>query len=451
MTAHGSRVLQVKCEADPTASVAANLRPADPRWLQAKCEADPTASVASNLRPADPRLTSGLLHVKRENALQVKRESNDASCAKPAPVAPAPAIVSIDISDDEGESAPSSKSVPPPPPSADGQLSSMIMNSLKRLQPSTAPAAVAPQNEVSQMLMNSLRALGADALRSSAAGNSLLSAVQHMHAAPLSAAALQQLPKPVMVKQELLQTKQELTAVKQESHSVVKQENAPEYPTEIMSEAELAAFPGVGVDSVAAPLPAAKVRRTTAPPERPPRDLDQEDSDGEGVPHRLPPGFGAVPEDLIEARQRQKEEERMRRIKSTQPCRFGLACKKRDCPNMHPEGRNIDEILNPCAFGRRCKRINCFYDHPEGRDIDDDPTRGVCRLGKRCKRPDCLYAHPEGRDVPAGVVQLCFFCHETGHIAQECPRNPASWAFNRIAASDRQLMAAIPGMEALSM
>jgi hypothetical protein len=247
----------------------------------------------------------------------------------------------------------------------------------------------------------------------------------------------------MLVKQELASAaavKKELPSVKQEALSAAKQEPKIEYPTDVMSPEELAAFPGVnGVEPIRLP----KVRRTTAPPERIPRDLD-EDSDGEGVPHRLPPGFGAIPEEIVEARQRQREEERMRQIKSTQPCRFGLACKKRDCPNMHPEGRNIDTTLNPCAFGQRCKRANCFYDHPEGRLIDNDPTRGVCRLGARCKRADCLYTHPEGREVPTGTVQLCFFCHEMGHIAQECPRNPSSWAFNRSADRERQLLAAIP-------
>jgi len=250
------------------------------------------------------------------------------------------------------------------------------------------------------------------------------------------------------VKQELQsvkrerKVKQELSAVKQED-AKVKQEPASEYPTEVMSAAELAAFPGCdGVEITRLP----KVQRKTAPPERVPRDID-EDSGDEGVPHRLPPGFGAIPEEIIQERQRAREEERMRAIKSTRPCKFGITCKKRDCPNMHPEGRNIDTTMNPCAFGRRCKRHNCFYDHPEGRMIDDDPTRGVCKLGKRCKRPDCLYTHPEGRDVPTGSVQLCFFCHEMGHIAQECPRNPNSWAFNRGADRERQLMAAITSGE----
>lgn len=203
----------------------------------------------------------------------------------------------------------------------------------------------------------------------------------------------------------------------------------------VMTEAELLAYPG---DER---LPPANLG--VPAPERPPLDFDDDD-DNEGVPHRLPPGFGAVPEDVIEARLRQREEEKIRRIKATQPCRFGTSCKKRDCMNMHPEGRSIDTNLNPCAFGRRCKRHNCFYDHPEGRLIDDDPTRGMCKLGARCKRADCLYTHPPGRDVPVGSVQVCFFCHEMGHIAQDCPRNPGSWTFGR----QGQLVALQPGVEA---
>mmetsp|Transcript_42331 Transcript_42331/g.75851 ORF Transcript_42331/g.75851 Transcript_42331/m.75851 type:complete len:477 (-) Transcript_42331:54-1484(-) len=232
------------------------------------------------------------------------------------------------------------------------------------------------------------------------------------------------------VKQEV---KQEVKReVKQELQQPVKQEVKPDHGYEVMTEAELAAFPGDDR------LPAANLG--VPRPERPPIDFD-DDSDDEGVPHRLPPGFGAVPEDIIQERARAREEEKIRAIKSRQPCRFGTSCKKRDCMNMHPEGRSIDTNLNPCAFGRRCKRHNCFYDHPEGRVIDDDPTRGVCRLGVRCKRADCLYTHPQGRDVPVGSVQVCFFCHEMGHIAQDCPRNPGSWAFNRQGAQAGQLVA----------
>mmetsp|Transcript_52895 Transcript_52895/g.123810 ORF Transcript_52895/g.123810 Transcript_52895/m.123810 type:complete len:362 (-) Transcript_52895:124-1209(-) len=191
-------------------------------------------------------------------------------------------------------------------------------------------------------------------------------------------------------------------------------EPEPEYPTEVMSAAELAAYQG--------PEGLEAARQSE-------EQEDFGDEDGEDAPHRLPPGFGAIPEDLILEKARAREEERIRAVKSRQPCRFGRACKKRDCPNQHPEGRSIDMNLNPCAFGRRCKRLNCFYDHPEGRLIDDDPNKGICRLGKRCKRPDCLYTHPEGRDAPAGEIKVCFFCHEIGHIATDCSRNPDSWAF----------------------
>jgi len=166
-------------------------------------------------------------------------------------------------------------------------------------------------------------------------------------------------------------------------------------------------------------------------PEHAPRELMDDSSGDEGVPHRLPPGFGAIPEDLVEERARQREEERVRRIKATQSCRFGRTCKKRDCPNAHPEGRTIDSQLNPCAFGRRCKRKDCFYDHPDGREMDVDPSRAMCKYGVKCRRVDCLYDHPPGREpVDSGEARICYFCHEVGHKAGDCPRNPGSWAFS---------------------
>lgn len=177
---------------------------------------------------------------------------------------------------------------------------------------------------------------------------------------------------------------------------------------------------------------------TTLPPQRVPREEDIESD--EDVPHRLPPGFGAIPEDIIEERARLREEERVLRLKATQPCRFGRRCKRRDCPNAHPEGRDIDTNLNPCAFGRRCKRKGCFYDHPEGRLIDDDPTKGMCKFLARCSRPDCLYDHPEGRVALAGPdPRICYFCHDSGHIATDCPRNSESWNFNREADREKQM------------
>lgn len=163
--------------------------------------------------------------------------------------------------------------------------------------------------------------------------------------------------------------------------------------------------------------------------------LEDDDESDDGMPHRLPPGFGAIPEDIVEERQRQREEERMLQLKATQPCRFGKRCKKRDCPNAHPEGRDIDSEINPCAFGKRCKRQGCFYDHPEGRFIDEDPTKGMCKFGVQCARADCLYSHPEGRVAIAGLEpKVCYFCHGDGHIATECPRNPESWCYDRQAA-----------------
>jgi len=179
---------------------------------------------------------------------------------------------------------------------------------------------------------------------------------------------------------------------------------------------------------------------------RPPLPVEIDDDipdGGEGVPHRLPPGFGAIPEDLIEERARQREDERIRRLKAGQPCRFSRACKRRDCPNAHPEGRDIDTVLNVCAFGRRCKRKNCFYDHPEGREMDMDPTKGMCKWGERCRRPDCLYDHPPGREPISGPeLRICYFCHGPGHVAGECVRNPDSWAYNPEAAErERRLVA----------
>jgi len=163
--------------------------------------------------------------------------------------------------------------------------------------------------------------------------------------------------------------------------------------------------------------------------------VEEDDESDDGMPHRLPPGFGAIPEDIVEERQRQREEERMLQLKATQPCRFGKRCKKRDCPNAHTEGRDIDSEINPCAFGRRCKRQGCFYDHPEGRMIDEDPTKGQCKFGAQCARADCLYSHPEGRVAIAGLEpKVCFFCSGDGHIATECPRNPESWCYDRTAA-----------------
>lgn len=164
------------------------------------------------------------------------------------------------------------------------------------------------------------------------------------------------------------------------------------------------------------------------------RKMEDDDESDDGQPHRLPPGFGAIPEDIVEERQRQREEERILQLKATQPCRFGKKCKKRDCPNAHLEGREIDSELNPCAFGRRCKRQGCFYDHPDGRLIDADPTKGMCKFGVQCARADCLYSHPEGRAAVGLEPKVCFFCHQDGHIATECPRNPESWCYDRSAA-----------------
>lgn len=198
--------------------------------------------------------------------------------------------------------------------------------------------------------------------------------------------------------------------------------------------------PGTGNEGEPIRLPPIHFGTSQPPRPQPPPSPRESDSDSDdGVPHRLPPGFGAIPEDIVEERARQREEERVLRLKATQPCRFGRRCKRRDCPNAHPEGRDIDTSLNPCAFGRRCKRKGCFYDHPEGRVIDDDPTKGMCKFGIRCSRPDCLYDHPEGRTPLTGPdPRICYFCHDTGHIAGDCPRNPESWNYNREAERERR-------------
>merc|ERR1712136_592102 len=107
---------------------------------------------------------------------------------------------------------------------------------------------------------------------------------------------------------------------------------------------------------------------------------------------------------------RQREEERIRRIKATQPCRFGRVCRRRDCMNAHPDGREIDTQLNLCAFGRRCKRKNCFYDHPDGRE----PVAGT-------------------------DLRVCYFCHDAGHLATDCPQNPESWAYSVDRERERRL------------
>jgi hypothetical protein len=54
----------------------------------------------------------------------------------------------------------------------------------------------------------------------------------------------------------------------------------------------------------------------------------------------------------------------------------------------------------------------------------------MCRHGDKCRRPDCLYDHPTTRDTILGPdFRICYFCNESGHISQDCAKNPDSWAF----------------------
>jgi len=294
-------------------------------------------------------------------------------------------------------------------------MTQRIMDALKSHAPGRAPAAEPAGAQLGNMLLDSLRGLlpagdSQQACQSSDAGQELFRVMQNigptganpdprLQAAPAPAPALLALPAPQDVS------------------------SPPPAP------APAAPAPGDG-GGVEVPREERRPRRLAPPrPEASPHEDDDADSD-DGVPHRLPPGFGAIPEDIVEERARQREEQRILQLKATQPCRFGKRCKKRDCPNAHTEGRDIDTAWNPCAFGRRCKRKGCFYDHPEGRIIDDNPEKGMCKFGIRCSRPDCLYDHPEGRAPLSGPdPRICYFCHDPGHIATDCPRNPGSVAY----------------------
>lgn len=315
------------------------------------------------------------------------------------------------------------------PAPSDEDLSSKIMDKLKMLT-GRAPEA-APEPDLGSLLSGAIANLGAGACGSSQEGQQLY---QHVQQGPHARTQLA----PSLMHDALFAHAARLAASQIAAPAFVEAQlpsdaipGAPAH--EVMSAADLAAFTG---DDVSRPR--------SAPVALKPLCEDDEDEDDESVPHRLPPGFGAIPEDIVAERQRLKEDERLRQIKSTQPCRFGRMCKKRDCPNLHQEGRSIDTNLNPCAFGRRCKRMNCFYDHPDGRDIDEDPTKGMCRLAEKCKRPDCLYAHPANRELAVADVRVCFFCHEGGHIAPECPNNPESWCFRQEGARQVPALPALP-------
>eukprot|EP00928_Gymnodinium_smaydae_P062000 TRINITY_DN45953_c0_g1_i1.p1 TRINITY_DN45953_c0_g1~~TRINITY_DN45953_c0_g1_i1.p1 ORF type:complete len:1125 (-),score=130.88 TRINITY_DN45953_c0_g1_i1:115-3108(-) len=128
-------------------------------------------------------------------------------------------------------------------------------------------------------------------------------------------------------------------------------------------------------------------------------------------PNALPPGFA----DQIRLQLSQIENT------SGKPCRFGRGCKKLDCADEHPQGREIadDPESIVCRFGRKCKRKDCFYLHPAGRELDEDPSKGMCKLGKECTKPECIFSHPAGR---VSVIQVrCHNCGEVGHIQKDCP------------------------------
>lgn len=107
---------------------------------------------------------------------------------------------------------------------------------------------------------------------------------------------------------------------------------------------------------------------------------------------------------------------------SGRPCSFSRTCKRLNCPDMHQQGRDIedDPSILVCRFGRRCKRTSCFYLHPAGRELDEDPSQGTCKLGKDCTKPGCVFSHPDGRALTCQLV--CHTCGERGHIQRECPQ-----------------------------
>eukprot|EP00747_Dinoflagellata_sp_TGD_P168334 gnl/TRDRNA2_/TRDRNA2_194496_c0_seq1.p1 gnl/TRDRNA2_/TRDRNA2_194496_c0~~gnl/TRDRNA2_/TRDRNA2_194496_c0_seq1.p1 ORF type:complete len:482 (+),score=91.14 gnl/TRDRNA2_/TRDRNA2_194496_c0_seq1:175-1446(+) len=303
-----------------------------------------------------------------------------------------------------------------PPKADDDALSAAIFGQLQRLVTGVKQEPT-PQEDLSQQLLSSLRTLGpqgeiALACQGSAAGQELMRQVQGMGPEPMP------LPDPVAIP-FFCKTERAASGRMEESWAPVHTAGTAALAVEALvgSEGEPIRMPPVHLGAKALKK---KVEMLD----------DQADGAEEVGPIRLPPGFGAIPEDLVEARLKAKEEERIRQIKSTQLCRFGKHCKKRECPQAHPDGRVIDTQINPCGFGVRCKRKDCFYDHPDGRNMDSNPEIGMCKFGAKCKRADCLYDHPADREPVATVDnRICYFCHDTGHIATDCPRNPDCWAF----------------------
>jgi len=132
-------------------------------------------------------------------------------------------------------------------------------------------------------------------------------------------------------------------------------------------------------------------------------------------PAGLPPGFA----DQIRQQISQVEST------SGRVCKHGRECKKLDCPDNHPEDREI--VQDPeglvCRFGRRCRRGDCFYLHPGGRERDEDPSKGMCTQGVTCDKNGCIFSHPEGR---AKVnLMTCHACGQQGHVQKSCPQAKA--------------------------
>ncbi|XP_075233068.1 nuclear polyadenosine RNA-binding 2 isoform X6 [Lycorma delicatula] len=76
------------------------------------------------------------------------------------------------------------------------------------------------------------------------------------------------------------------------------------------------------------------------------------------------------------------------------PCKFGLACTRRDCLYMHgtPTVGIPKSKINPlagtvqyCRFYPNCSNLNCQFYHPK-----------PCRFGRYCTKKDCTFDHKKG-------------------------------------------------------